>query len=590
MSQPELRTVPLASLHPSPSNPRKTVREIDELAASIAEKGVLQPLLCRKRPGGGNGALEVVAGERRRRACEIAGVDEVPVMIGEFTDVEVLEIQIAENDQREDVHPLEEADGFAALRDRHGRSVDDIAARIGRPVEYVHRRLVLTQLGEVARRLLEKDEITIGVAEVLARIPNPKLQDKAAKDFGGRGETVRSARATVRLRYMLRLADAPWTIDDADLLAAAGPCTNCPKRTGAQAYLFPEIEKDDLCTDLACWDTKKAAAWKVRSAAATAAGRDVLPAVKAKELWPDPWSTVKNSFLDLDSRPDWQTSTPVRSILGTRVEAVPVTLAKNPHTGDIVELVRRTDVHRALLDEPRKSDPPSLTGKRSAGELSSTEKRERTRRHNEKLVSQAKAKAHEAAIVELVERIHSRALSVDVDAVLRWLADVELARSYDPTALAKTRGIEVVKKEKWGPTKSPALETFVAGAGRHQLIAFLLEVVVRSELTTYGLFAATSNPSPGQQILELFGVDWLALEKTALEELRAAEEAKIAKKKIAKKAAPKKAKKTAKRAPKKETVKGVCRECGCTEDAACPEGCAWADGTQTLCTACAGAA
>jgi ParB/RepB/Spo0J family partition protein len=171
------REVETRLLRPSPLNPRRHVGPVDDLAASIREKGILEPLLGRPHAGG----IEIVAGERRWRAAKAAGLDIVPVIVRELTDAQVLEIAIVENNQRADVHPLDEADGFQRLQQLEKTyTPETIAAKIGRPAAYVKNRLRLLSLIGDARKAFNEDQLTLGHAQLLAKL-TPEMQGKALK-------------------------------------------------------------------------------------------------------------------------------------------------------------------------------------------------------------------------------------------------------------------------------------------------------------------------------------------------------------------------------------------------------------------------
>lgn len=158
--------IPVASLHASPLNPRKRMTGIEELADSIRSVGILEPLVVRPIP---YGVYEVVAGGRRLEAARMAGLDAVPCTVRPLTDEQALELAIIENNQRGDIHPLEEADAFQRLRELDpGHTPGSIAAKIGRPVAYVVSRLKLLALAPEAREAFSNDDITIGHAHLLA--------------------------------------------------------------------------------------------------------------------------------------------------------------------------------------------------------------------------------------------------------------------------------------------------------------------------------------------------------------------------------------------------------------------------------------
>ncbi|MEL6376969.1 MAG: ParB/RepB/Spo0J family partition protein, partial [Pseudomonadota bacterium] len=127
------RTVPIELIEPNPDQPRRDFEQkaLDDLAASIREKGVIQPLIVRRNPRR-DGAYEIVAGERRWRASQLAKLHEVPVIIREFSDEEVLEIAIIENIQRADLNPVEEAFGYTQLMEKFGHTQEKLAIALGK--------------------------------------------------------------------------------------------------------------------------------------------------------------------------------------------------------------------------------------------------------------------------------------------------------------------------------------------------------------------------------------------------------------------------------------------------------------------------
>jgi ParB/RepB/Spo0J family partition protein len=178
--------VPLTALRESPTNPRKHFKAIEELTASIQSKGLLTPLLVRPLPASSwrtptAPLYEIVAGHRRYRAAKAAGVAEVPVLVRELTDAEVIEIQVIENNQREDVHPLEEAEGYRQLMETAKYDVARIAERVGRSVKYVYDRVKLLALTKAAQQLFLDGTITAGHAILLARL-KPADQARAIGD------------------------------------------------------------------------------------------------------------------------------------------------------------------------------------------------------------------------------------------------------------------------------------------------------------------------------------------------------------------------------------------------------------------------
>lgn len=183
----------LAWIAPSPTNPRKTFepRALEELSASIKEHGVLQPVLVRPWPperkrakGHEDGPLfELVAGERRVRASHAAGLEEVPALVRELSDEQVIDIQLVENIQRKDLHALEEADGYRQLMRVAKYDAARIAAKIGMSAKYVYDRIKLLELIEPLKKAFLADRFTVGHAIILARL-SKEDQKRALEEHG----------------------------------------------------------------------------------------------------------------------------------------------------------------------------------------------------------------------------------------------------------------------------------------------------------------------------------------------------------------------------------------------------------------------
>jgi ParB family chromosome partitioning protein len=267
-TQSEYCDLPLDWLVVSPTNPRKTFDEdaMKELAASIRENGVLQPLLVRPRA---ERSFEIVFGERRYRGAAMAEKETVPVCIREMTDAQVLEAQLVENLQRQDVHPLQEAQGFAALLrlEEPKYSIELIAAKCGKSAGYVASRLRLTELAPAATEAFAKDEIGVGHALLLAKLQTQQ-QDEALsacwqESYTGGSKAkrillpVRHLREWIEHNILLELATAPFSKEDATLVSEAGSCVECPKRTGHNTLLFEGIAaQHDSCSDPVCYAAK----------------------------------------------------------------------------------------------------------------------------------------------------------------------------------------------------------------------------------------------------------------------------------------------------------------------------------------------
>ncbi len=172
-SKPYL-TLPISQIIPNPLQPRKYFddKKIEELAASIREKGVLQPLLVVRK----NGKYELISGERRFRAAKLADLREIPVMVRELQPVETLELAIIENVQREDLDPIEEASAYQELIDRFGYTQEDVARKIGRDRTTVTNMLRILKLPLKVKQALQAGELTMGHARALLGIPEIEKQ------------------------------------------------------------------------------------------------------------------------------------------------------------------------------------------------------------------------------------------------------------------------------------------------------------------------------------------------------------------------------------------------------------------------------
>ncbi len=268
-----IQDIPLEKICESKTNPRRFFDEakLAELADNIGQHGVLQPILVRPLADGDVGTYELVAGARRYRASKIAKQESIPATVRELTDAQALELQVIENVQRVDVHPLDEAQGYAALIELQPDTytVESIASRVGRSPAYVSGRLRLIQLIAEAKQAFYEDKLTVAHAFEIARLqPNdqrrglqecfPQYRNAAAilKDKRAEATTVRELRAWIEREIHLDLRNAPFDPQDETLLPKAGACARCPKRTGSNPLLFPEVRQKSICTDRECYRAK----------------------------------------------------------------------------------------------------------------------------------------------------------------------------------------------------------------------------------------------------------------------------------------------------------------------------------------------
>lgn len=184
---------------PNRDQPRKTFDEaaLEELAQSIKQHGVLQPLLVRPIPSGG---YQLVAGERRWRACRMAGLNKVPVVIKELTDTETMEIAIIENLQREDLNPIEEAEGLQALIDKCGYTQEEVAVSVGKSRPAIANSLRLLRLPQEVRDMTKNGEISAGHARALLAFDNDAMMLEAAKNIVSKKMTVRDVERLAKIK------------------------------------------------------------------------------------------------------------------------------------------------------------------------------------------------------------------------------------------------------------------------------------------------------------------------------------------------------------------------------------------------------
>ena len=193
-SDAKIETLPLREIEPDPDQPRKTFEQeaLGELAASIAEHGLLQPIAV--RPRGLNG-YTIVAGERRWRACRMAGLTEVPVVVKDVTEEQAMELALVENLQREDLDPVEEAAGIRELMVRCDLTQEQAAQKLGKSRSALANSLRLLNLPETVLELLKSGFINMGHAKVILGLPTPELQEQAAQMVADNQLNVRQTEA-----------------------------------------------------------------------------------------------------------------------------------------------------------------------------------------------------------------------------------------------------------------------------------------------------------------------------------------------------------------------------------------------------------
>lgn len=382
----------IGDIQPSPTNPRKTFPEDAhaEMVKSVRQHGVMSPILVRPWPAhyqseGLQPMYELVAGERRYRAAKDAGLAYVPGLVRNLTDHETIELQIIENLHRKDLNELEEAEGYELATKQYGYTADQLAEKIDKSKAYIYARLKLTAACPAARAAFREGALDASRLLLIARIPTRKLQERALEEITKQHwlHTYRAAADHIQGKYMLRLAEAPFSRADADLVPAAGKCHPCPKRTGSNPELYPDVKSADICTDPECYADKKAAHFLRQKAEAKARGQAVIVGAEAKRLMPYSHSDVRG-FVKLDDKcydagiqPKDGKYPTYRELLAEK--NLPVTLIEN-QDGSLVELVKEADYKAVAADvgvKPKKNSHDAERAKRLAAEQEENEFRKR---------------------------------------------------------------------------------------------------------------------------------------------------------------------------------------------------------------------
>ena len=214
------RKVPVESLRPNPRNPRKAFSdaELTELADSVRERGIIQPIVVRPVKGKAD-AYEIIAGERRWRAAQRAGLHDVPIVPLEVSDAQALEFAIIENVQRTDLNPLEEAAGYLALMEEFDHDQEDVAKIVGKSRSHIANTVRLTKLSEPVKAYVRSGKLTAGHARMLVGQPNA---EELAEMIVARGLNVRQVEKLARedgKRQVRELKPPRRTGKDADTVA-----------------------------------------------------------------------------------------------------------------------------------------------------------------------------------------------------------------------------------------------------------------------------------------------------------------------------------------------------------------------------------
>lgn len=568
----QIEQLELEDVLPSPTNPRTIFNETDlaDLASSIARKGVIQPILVRRRTcdfrveaSGGRWAVinpfnttmetcdtegdardamrliwerqpqyELVAGERRWRASKLAKAEMIPSIVLDLDDRAALEFQVIENLQRVDLSPMEEARGYRQMIDEYGYVADELASKVGKSKAYIYARLKLVNLPEAAERALAKGEISVSIAEIMARVPSMEMREDLCREIFAdadkgwyRQPTFRGVRELIESRYMRELKGAPFDQGDKKLCAAAGSCKACPKRTGNDRVSYPDA-RADICTDPGCYAGKVEAHRRREMARLASAGAEILTPEQSKALVGygglNPKGALEYVSLDeecweLPDDEDGEEKPPrtYGEILGDGVQIVAV--AQDPH-GNPHRLVARAAVE-GQLKEAGIELPPDVANAAEDDARQEKWRREQAEAAQKQKIRAAAAREAGEAVAAFFEEHYDEALSADpLRALTAAICEDASGRiPQELTAIAKRRGVQIeTKAGSHARVKDLANQT-TAG----QVLGVLAEVALA--LRVLGWVKGYQPVLVESEICEAANIDLLAIEKRLTRERKDAE-------------------------------------------------------------------
>lgn len=413
--------VPPHKLVPNPDNPRKRfdAASLQAMASTMAESGVAQPLVVRPLPADlvpdtihdrATGQLlapsdrpvyQIVAGERRWRSATIAQLASVPIIVRRLSDHQVHVLMTVENLQREDLSPVEEAEGLRQLMAATSATAEAVGKSIGRSKAYVYQILKLLDLCPEARESLNAGQVDKGVASYLGRLPDHKLQLRALRDVAGNDQSAplryRPALAIIQQNYLLRIDRAPFdTTVSTGWDGDAPACTTCPHRTGHTADLFAEKDGPDMCLQPDCYRAKAATDQANRLKRAKDEGLHVITGREAKALMPAAWTGRVDGHLRLDDAADSPSKKPLRDIVAAemRDSGTKETLVENPEKPGELIAVLPVATAQELLD--RVAAKAKAKRDRADAEALSAKARDEAQRADDKAREADERKAKEA--------------------------------------------------------------------------------------------------------------------------------------------------------------------------------------------------
>lgn len=337
-AQTEIRLLPRKQLFLSETEAQRERRSrfnkdaLVKLGQSMKATGQLNAIVVRPINGS---KFEIVAGERRYIGAGLVGMESLACSVRELTDLQVIEVQLIENLEREDLHPLAEAEAYEALRAT--MSVKQIAEKVNRDESHVAKTMRLLTLCKPARKAFYDRLISKEIAKILARIPVPKLQEEALEAYLDEAQysvvSVDEFRGQVEREFMTRLDTAPFDVADTNLVKIAGACGNCPKNTAGQGALFDDVKGKAYCLDTGCYQMKVAAHSAVLLDKAKASGKDVIAGKDAKRIAASGSTANLKGYTALSGHAYGK---PVKKLIPKGYEPK---LLQMPETGQVIEVV-----------------------------------------------------------------------------------------------------------------------------------------------------------------------------------------------------------------------------------------------------------
>lgn len=495
----------LADIRPSYTN-RKRFNQaaLEQLAANIAEVGIVQPILIRPVTPTADAPqqFEIVAGERRYRAATIAGLRQVPTIIRTLTDLQAREIQLLENLQREDPHPMEEAEGFQELMLNAGYTAERLIDKLKKSRSYIYGRLKLCALTTEVREKFLDDVIPASTALLIARVPVPALQIQALADisapYQGTGQPMpyRAAVAHVQERYMVDLKRALFQLGDATLLPLAGACTKCPKKTGNQPDVFTDIKSADVCTDPFCYAEKRMAHDALTIAAADKGGPPVYEGDEGVTRTHQNSNNRHSKFVTATS-PLWvfERNVPSTNNYGNAAKYLETGLLPEPawyvkqKNGEVIPFYDKAPIQKLLEDagacetveiyEARMALVRAANAKKEASvftpeKLAAAEKQREVMRAEER-----KAEQDEAYRIELYKRLRTRgANGFSLDSLREFTKLALIDRDLPDEALAGVYTFDTSSTER--------IHAYIDQAGLPEVQLLLVDLLLGDSLITNG--------------------------------------------------------------------------------------------------------